>query len=486
MWTLASFGPRASANRRPTVSRAARSHAVLVLAGAIFLYLGPRAGAVPAPIEIDIPGVGKINMSVPAGKPGAVSGTFTATKKNPDGTTMTLRQLEKSLGQDHLNWFQKVTSEGPNPPPPGVTIPFIDPPKGGLPLAVDPTWADDRPWYYDEFVPNPVPPGRVVEPSLQLSANTAGSTLKYFDQLGGQKGNTIGLSTFLISDFGNRTYDVLGTGFNWSTKINAAGVGTIQTLAKGAAFTAEFQKEIKDQFGWDRAHKPDNAQNTTWVADEKGPANATVNVQLTSNGQKILNADGSIAQYSQTVPARGNTVQFVLPRTANGKNVTDATQWTGPGRNDPGTLSFAVFNKAGIMDPEPLTDWLTANDPDGRPIAMPDFSLESDDPDNLGIFYGVNLATLGSEGQNFVDGNSLNDTFSIGSLESMLPDYVFSTTPLDYVPGEGWAGTAPDPSTLVTYDAFHDLENVPEPSGMGLILAALGAVAATRFRRRRA
>ncbi|MEO9190516.1 MAG: hypothetical protein ABI224_11040, partial [Acetobacteraceae bacterium] len=131
---MPAFSPFVSNSRAVCLVAAAfRGCTAPVLTAALLLGLASRAGAIPAPITINIPGIGTINMSMPAGNNSAVSGTFQTIRKNPDGSTMTLRQLEKSLAQDHLNWFQKVTSEGPNPPPPGVTIPFIDPPKGGLP-----------------------------------------------------------------------------------------------------------------------------------------------------------------------------------------------------------------------------------------------------------------------------------------------------------------------------------------------------------------
>ena len=58
-----------------------------VLAAALLLSLASPAGAVPAPITINIPGIGTINMSATGG---TVSGTFTATRKNVGNVPTTI------------------------------------------------------------------------------------------------------------------------------------------------------------------------------------------------------------------------------------------------------------------------------------------------------------------------------------------------------------------------------------------------------------
>ena len=68
-----------------------------------------------------------------------LKGAFGVLKEGSDGDTLTLAELEKALGQDHLNWFQKVLSI--TPPLPGTTTPFIDPNAGGIPGV----WADSIP-----------------------------------------------------------------------------------------------------------------------------------------------------------------------------------------------------------------------------------------------------------------------------------------------------------------------------------------------------
>ena len=461
----------------------------LVVALALVLLLAAWekiACAAIDPISIDL-GFGTIKAMV-GDTPDALTGSFTVTKKGADNKTLTLAQLEKMLGQDHLNWFQKVTDQQPAADvPKGVNIPFIDPPNGGLPIDVDPTWADDRPWYWDEFTPNPVPKGRTVEAGLQLSANSAGSKLDYFDAPGGQKkGTTISFSTFLVSDFGNKTYDILGQGYSWQTMFpDNTGTGKISNITDKIDFKKEFQDEIKNDFGWLRAKGPDTSKSTdtspTWVAREKGPAGAVINVQPTNGGKRIENADGSIVQYSKSVPTGNDDVNFSIPGIINGKKVTDATQRTGKGR-DPGTLSFSIFDDNKMMIQDSLSSWLMNNsyNSEDTGLFMPDFFPDpSSGVDE--VFYGADMDELTGAGKSFVDNTAFDQTFSVGSLSSMLPGYVFSSTPLDYVPGQGWVGTPLDAGMQLSYVAYHDVYAVPEPSMLILTsLALIGAYVVCR------
>ena len=58
----------------------------------------------------------------------------------------------------------------------------------------------------------------------------------------------------------------------------------------------------------------------------------------------------------------------------------------------------------------------------------------------MASFYGIDTATLLGAGRNFVDSDLCGSAFSASQLESELPGYVFSSTPLSYVPGVGGQG----------------------------------------------
>ena len=124
-----------------------------------------------------------------------------------------------------------------------MPLPYIDPPKDGY----DYIWGDDVPWYWFEKSP-PVSDPRAWDPGYLLSSNVVDSTLKFEDFPGGSVGVEVDFVTFLISDFGNKVYDILG-GFSWKMKVGADGFTDITSLDKGAKFTSEYAKEIKDEFG---------------------------------------------------------------------------------------------------------------------------------------------------------------------------------------------------------------------------------------------
>lgn len=443
------------------------------------------------PIEMDL-GFGKINAMVGASTD-ELQASFTVTKKGADNKTLTLQQLEKMLGQDHVNWFQKVTKV--DPAIMGLKVPFIDPMKGGQ----GPLWADDRPWYWDEVSPpKPLPMGKTSPPTfippmgkteLGVQSHDGAGPLEYSDSPGGQPvGTKIDFATYLVSDYGNKTYDVLGKGFTWQTTIGAGNVGKISDITKNVDFMKDFQDEIKNDFGWLRTKGPDSSQSTdaspTWVAKEKGPAGGLINVQPTNGGKRIENADGSIVQLSQSVPAGNNSVNFRIPGIINGKKVTDATQQTGKGR-DPGTLSFSVFDDSEMMTQDSLSSWLMSHsyNSEDTGLFMPDFFPDPSSGVNE-VFYGADMHDLLDAGRSFVNSTAFDQTLSVGSLSAMLPGYVFSSTPLDYVPGQGWVGTPLDPGMQLSYVAYHDVYAVPEPAAF--LLAVLSVFGAAGLRRRHA
>ena len=351
-------------------ARAARSPKSIV-AGILFVWLAAPAAAVP--FDVDAPGLGvfgQIDVTAIAGD--GIVGSFNVTLKNPDGSTMTIDQLEKSLVEDHLNRFQKVTNhQNPNADFPEK---LIDPQSGGQGVL----WADHRPWYLNEVpIPNPLPSPRTeADPKFQLNNNiqNLGKTLHYEDNPNAKAD----FSTFLVSDYDNpvwgadgpRTYSVLG-GFTWNTQ---SGIATDPVAAVPGAFTQDFRDEIKDQFGWREASAPDTSTNTAdsprWRLRETGTDNALIIVQPTSGGSKINNLNGSRVQYAHNVFL--NSAVFDIPGIIDGKKVTDATQWT-KNRADPGVLDFAAFDLNLDMS-DSFSGWLLAAGYISHELFMPDFS----------------------------------------------------------------------------------------------------------------
>lgn len=103
-----------------------RTNVGIVIAACSTIFLAAMATDASA-LEIKVDDIGKVTVN--ADPAGGVKGSFEVTKKNTDGSIMTLAQLEKFLAQDHLNWFQYAVNKGT----PSATFPatFIDPQKGG-------------------------------------------------------------------------------------------------------------------------------------------------------------------------------------------------------------------------------------------------------------------------------------------------------------------------------------------------------------------
>jgi hypothetical protein len=218
-----------------------------VVAVLIGLCAGPSVQAdIVMNLNVNGNPIGQVAINITAGTGGqGLTGGFTA------AGGQTLAQLEAALGQDHLNWFQKVIADS-NPPKDAagnqLAAPYVDPPSGGYSNQ----WADNIPWYWDEVVPPNGTPN--YDPNLQLSNNitNGGKTLNYEDFPGGPNAN-VSFVTFLVSDYGNNTYSVLG-GFSWSVTINN-GTTTVNTLTANAAFKPEYSTEIK-AFGFTQVPEP--------------------------------------------------------------------------------------------------------------------------------------------------------------------------------------------------------------------------------------
>ncbi len=198
-------------------------------------------------VKID---VGEVTQGPNRGRQG-VTGGFNVTKQPTLGQLVRNLNSQYNLGLDHFNWFQ-LAEFNPPIPLPNTINPFIDPPKGGLGKQ----WADDRPWYWDEYTPTSVPPSKTVASNTQLSSQGPNTSQKlgYFDSpFDVVPGATFKFHTFLIGDFGNKTYDTLG-GFEWSAKMEN-GLTKITSLTAGATFTQQYANLIDQQFGYKKVEK---------------------------------------------------------------------------------------------------------------------------------------------------------------------------------------------------------------------------------------
>jgi hypothetical protein len=225
---------------------------------------GPVSGTAQLGIEQDIFVNGEVigfldirSVTTPDGNEGLI-GIFKVFKHNPDGTTMTLKELETSLGQDHLQWFQKVTRDT-DPPDDSrgnqLKVPYIDPPPNGTSTM----WADEIPWYFDEHAPSDAERGgRDWSPGVLLENNINNNfgILAYHDGPMGDKGLEVSFATFLVSDYGSSNYSVLG-GFSWSIKVDNDGLTHVETLEKNAPFV--YTDEIYNEFGYTLVPEP-----STW------------------------------------------------------------------------------------------------------------------------------------------------------------------------------------------------------------------------------
>jgi len=176
---------------------------------------GVLAAAAPAwalliPIKCGDTLVGNIDVAVAAIGTG-ITGGFTSVLGGPPAT---LKAAATACGEDHWNWYQVVTADNQIP-----GAPYVDPPKGGL----GPQWADDLPWYFDEKpVPNPLPAGKLPEnppDTYQLSKNSVGPTLKYFDFPGGDPGLNLSFKTWLVSLNADSSFHSFHEGFSWDFSI---------------------------------------------------------------------------------------------------------------------------------------------------------------------------------------------------------------------------------------------------------------------------
>lgn len=214
---------------------------------------------------------------------------FKVTKNN-----WNLTQLASDLGVDHFNWLQIIVNNSS----PDYQLPqtFIDPQLGGQGTL----WADNLPWYLNE-VPNPPviaqtqdgsqkllllnepftdtngngqwdigepftdvngngkwDPAKLYPPTF-IPPNSNQSELDFSSQ--GQQltlldspGISFTAKTFLVGDFGNKTYDFLA-GFSWSSFLGSNGSTQVGNFSEGALFTKDYADRVEQQFGYKKVDK---------------------------------------------------------------------------------------------------------------------------------------------------------------------------------------------------------------------------------------
>lgn len=195
--------------------------AVLVF---VCVLLPGLASAVPITIPVLCGGATVGNISVDVSPTGAgVTGGFTSTTGGPPPT---LAAAAAACGEDHFNWYQIVIAD--NMPPRDargntLTPPYVDPPPGGYSNQ----WADNLPWYWDEYAPPAGTPN--FDPNLLLSANTTAARLGFADFPGGAAGTNLSFITWLVSLNADSSFHAFEGGFSWDWS-NATGRNVASNL----------------------------------------------------------------------------------------------------------------------------------------------------------------------------------------------------------------------------------------------------------------
>ena len=214
-----------------TTKRCARGIAPAIA----MLFLGAWEPARAATMTVNCNGnpVGTITVNADPGGSGGggISGGFTSTVGGPPPT---LAAAAAACNETQFNWYQIVTAtngayvdrQGNN-----LTPPFVDPPLNGLAVIIDPTWADNMPWYYDMYSPPNGTPN--FDAGYLLSNNTTSSTLSFSDFPNGPAGppaRTVSFSTWLVSLNADGSFQGFDGGFSW-TWTKGTGVTNINTFA---------------------------------------------------------------------------------------------------------------------------------------------------------------------------------------------------------------------------------------------------------------
>jgi hypothetical protein len=208
----------------------------------VLLLFAGSAEAVPITFDVvcasNTVGVVKIDAN---GK--GISGSFGTT-----GNSGTLAAAAAACGEDHFNWYQIITAD--NQPPKDragnqLAPPYVDVPPNGYDSAFDTIWADNLPWYLDEYAPPAGTPNFVTD--TLLSSQTTKTALDFSDFPGGGDGLNLSFMTWLVSLNADSSFHSFHGGFSWDFSIAADGTnnGVTKIATLGALPTnAEYQNII--------------------------------------------------------------------------------------------------------------------------------------------------------------------------------------------------------------------------------------------------
>jgi hypothetical protein len=230
--------------------------------------------------------------------------------------------------------------------------------------------------------------------------------------------------------------------------------------------------------------------------DEYVPANATVKLYPTNNGNKIQNADGSIPWMEYTNTGNQGFTQEYMWRLQklNGLPVTDVIQETS--WNPTGVLQAAAFSAGSML---PLAQWFYSQGYVSTPLTVPDFNRAEGT-----LYFGVSLNDWASENvtlsvsdagtvYEILNGRVIERISGTGPSVGELEDIYFSNTPCVPNGSGGWNSFSPysGEATLFGYHEFaaFDVSDIPTLTEWGLIIfgvVLLGFITWVFLRRRKA
>ncbi|MCP4583857.1 MAG: hypothetical protein GY839_19780, partial [candidate division Zixibacteria bacterium] len=192
------------------------------------------------------------------------------------------------------------------------------------------------------------------------------------------------------------------------------------------------------------------------------PANSTVRVYHTNNGNDITNDDGTKGYYEYHNTGNAGVTKDL--KTAfekiNGKKVTDLRQETID--NPTAILQAGAFDSDTMVV---LTDWLYSSGYVGDTwLDVPDFDKGYDS-----LYFGVDLNLLSTRSVTLSLGD-IGSTYDVisgivdsrisgtGPSASQLQDYFISNAPCTLAAGGGWTSSAPFTGTM-TLSSFHELSS---------------------------
>lgn len=213
----------------------------------LILFINLSVYAAPITFNVDCAGitVGVVNITadtLPNNMKG-ISGTLDTTNKSAS-----LSAAAQACGEHHFNWYQIVTADNEAPKDRAgnqLNPPYVDVPPNGYDAAFSPTWADNLPWYFDEYTP---PQGtlNVVNSNL-LSANTSNTILQFSDFPSGGNGLNLSFKTWLVSLNADSSFHSFHGGFSWDYSVSLDGTDNGVTniaLLGGGPVRAEYQDII--------------------------------------------------------------------------------------------------------------------------------------------------------------------------------------------------------------------------------------------------